>query len=336
MNWGRPGAPFPTSLGARTPSHGHAQVSWLRRSLRPTSIPTSLTCWQGHLSGASGVPHLTGEASGDTVPSVGLAERQMDGAGGGKEEEDEGSASSREGVSQAPLALPLARLPSCLISSPCSRHPAGAGGQGRTKAALLTAPPRKGLFFSPSAFLFKPLSPRLGRGHRLISAGARWEQEGADGSRGAAGAPRAAAAASRRADARPTRGGLTGAGGRGHSRAARGGFLPAAHPNAHGAASTPGTKRVLGHQNVASKAEVRVGERRFPARQGLCWARSHCKGHGRTAAAFCPCWEYADPLALHCHGCSCPVLVQLGWGDKLPLLSRWVCSTQTRPRHHPW
>ena len=76
------------------------------------------------------------------------------------------------GSSQALLALPLARLPpasqqlpSCLISSPRSRRPAGAGGQGQTKASLLTAPPRKGLFFSPSAFLFKPLSPpQLGPG----------------------------------------------------------------------------------------------------------------------------------------------------------------------------
>lgn len=90
-----------------------------------------------------------------------------------KEEEDEGSVSSREGVSQASPSLPLIRLPPasqqlpiCLISSPCSRSPAGAGGQGQTKASLLTTPLRKGLFFSPFAFLFKPLSPPLGPGPR--------------------------------------------------------------------------------------------------------------------------------------------------------------------------
>lgn len=63
-------------------------------------------------------------------------------------------------------------VPSCLISSPCSqRRPAGAGGQGRTKASLLTAPPRKGLFFSPSPFFSSPSPPALGRGHGLISRG---------------------------------------------------------------------------------------------------------------------------------------------------------------------
>lgn len=99
----------------------------------------------------------------------------MDRAGGKKEDEDdEGSASSREWVLRAFPALPLTQLPpasrqfpSCLISSPCSqRRPAGAGGQGQTKASLLTAPPRKGLFFSPSLFFSSPSPPSLGPGPR--------------------------------------------------------------------------------------------------------------------------------------------------------------------------
>lgn len=40
----------------------------------------------------------------------------------------------------------------------------------------------------------------------------------------------------------------------------------------------------------------------------LRWAKSH-RG---IAAAFCPHWEYSDPLALQCHSCSCPVPAQPG------------------------
>lgn len=315
MNFGCPEAPFPKSLGACTPSHGHAQVSWLRHSLHPTSIPISLTCWQGHLSGDSGVPHLTGEASRDTVPSVGLAERQMDGAGGEGRRRRRMKAlrAAGRGSRRHPWLCPSLSSPSCLISSPCSRHPAGAGGQGQTKAALLTAPPRKGLFFSPSAFLFKPLSPRLGRGHRLISAWARWEQEGADGSQ-AAGAAGPAAASSRRADARPTRGRINGSGGPWARRGCQGGLPPSSTPQCPWGCQHARDKEGSGPPKRGQEARGEGGREAVPSPSGTaCWARSHCKGHGRIAAAFCPRWGYSDPLPLRCHGCSCPVLLQLGW-----------------------
>lgn len=55
-----------------------------------------------------------------------------------------------------PLLSPASQqLPSSLISSP--RHPAGE--QGQTKASLLTAPPRKGLFFSACFSIQAPLPP---------------------------------------------------------------------------------------------------------------------------------------------------------------------------------
>lgn len=71
------------------------------------------------------------------------------------------------------------QLPSCLISSPHShRQPAGAGGQGQTKASLLTVPlhPGRGFSSPPLLFFSSPSPPSLGRGHGLISAWARWEQ----------------------------------------------------------------------------------------------------------------------------------------------------------------
>lgn len=133
-----------------------------------------------------------------TVPSSSPEERQMDRAGGKKEEDedDEGSASSRECVLRAIPALPLTQLPpasrqfpSCLISSRCSqRRPAGAGGQGQTKASLLTAPPRKGLFFSPSLFFSSPSPPSWAGATGSLALGLVG-MEAADGSQ-AAGRPR--------------------------------------------------------------------------------------------------------------------------------------------------
>lgn len=188
------------------------------------------------------VPKITafpsGEASRVTVPSTSPEERQMDRAGGKKDDEDdEGSASNREWVLRASPALPLTHLPpasrqfpSCLISSPCSqRRPAGASGQGQTKASLLTASPRKGLFFSPSLFFSSPSPPSWAGATGSLALGLVG-MEGADGSQ-AAGAAGPAAASSREQMPGQQGGGLTGVGGHPHSRAASGGFLPGSAPH---------------------------------------------------------------------------------------------------------
>lgn len=225
--WGLPKAPFPQPLAACAPSH--ADVPWLRHPwvmspavlrgtrcippnlmwIRPSNMPAGPPLWgqrcpPPHWGGQQGLKSPAPVQRGGRWMVLGGRRRRKALRAGGR--------GSRRHPWLCPSLGSPQQLSSCLISSPRSRRPAGAGGQGQTKASLLTAPPRKGLFFSPSAFLFKPLSPRLGRGHGLISARARWEREGADGSQ-AAGAAGPAAASSRRADAPPTRGRINRSGG---------------------------------------------------------------------------------------------------------------------------
>lgn len=169
-------------------------------------------------------------------------------------------------------------VPSCLISSPCSqRRPAGARGQGQTKASLLTAPPRKGLFFSPSLFFSSPSPPSLGRGHGLISTGARWMEQ------------QMAARRPRGTDARPARGRLTGPGGSGTAGLPAG--LP---PRQHTPHPCPDTAGTLGNRGSQRQPEVGM-------------AKSRCRGHRRSAAALCILGGYRDlGTAVPCLLLPCP------------------------------
>lgn len=113
-----------------------------------------------------------------------------------------------------------------------------------------------------------------------------------------------AAASSRGADARPTRGRIREWGHpipshpipSARQRCQRG-FLPGAHPRPCPGAATPlGTRGC--QRGCLGKPEVGM-------------AKSHCKSHRRTAAAFCTCWGAETPT-LQCRGCSCHVPVQQG------------------------
>lgn len=226
----------------------------------------------------------------------------MDRAGGKEEEDedDEGSASSRECVLQAFPALPLTQLPpasrqfpSCLISSPCSqRRPAGAGGQGQTKASLLTAPPRKGLFFSPSLFFSSPSPPSWAGATGSLALGlVGMEQQMA--ARRLAGP---AAAPSRGADARPARGRINGSG------AIRTAGLPAGFPPRQ---HTPIPAQGLPARWGLAAAKGCLGK----PEDGM--AKSHWKGTGEllllSALAV-----VLRPLPLQRCSCPPPVPVQQG------------------------
>lgn len=84
-------------------------------------------------------------------------------------------------------------------------------------------------------------------------------------------------------------GGLTGAGGHPHSGAARGASSPPAHP-----ASLP--------KGCQPAGDSRPPKRRL-GKPGVGTAKSHCKGHRGSVAAFCPRWgtessDTAVPLQL--------------------------------------
>lgn len=129
-------------------------------------------------------------------------------------------------------------------------------------------------------------------------------------------------------------GGLTGAGGHQHGRAASGGFLPSSTPRHQcpGAASPLETGGNPGHRNVAGKPEIGIGESWSPARQGLSdgpkvmgelWPPSGLAGGTLTP------W--------HCSATAAPSQPQHSWGgDMGPPLSQQVCSdsTQTHLRDH--
>lgn len=116
-------------------------------------------------------------------------------------------------------------------------------------------------------------------------------------------------------------GGLTGAGGHGHDEATSGGFFPSGTSQCLGAASLLGTNGVRGHQNVAGKPEVRMGESWSPAHQGL------SAGPKITAK---PMGELQPPSALsggtltpwHCSATAAPARSQrsLGGGPAATLV----------------
>lgn len=122
-------------------------------------------------------------------------------------------------------------------------------------------------------------------------------------------------------------GGLTGAGGHGHGRAASGGFLPRSTRRFPRGCQPAGDEESSGPPKCGREARVQDGRELVPSPSGtLRWAKSHCKGDGGIAAAFCPLWGYSDPLVLQCHGCSCPVPAQPGRTRCQPCPSRFAAA----------
>lgn len=120
-------------------------------------------------------------------------------------------------------------------------------------------------------------------------------------------------------------GGLTGARGARARQGRQRGLPPQQHTPVSGDCQPAGDKRGSGPPKRGREGRGWDGRELVPLGT-LGWAKSH-RG---IAAAFCPRWGCCDPLALECHGGSCPVPAQPG-GDTLPP-SSWQ---QQRPDPSP-